>query len=242
MASSVTTVSTARHTVASKIVITLQAFVILSLTYWILEEYLNNMYLRQYVGDFLATNGFVIGILGGLLMLGSLSSLMVARRRHGEKRFGSVSLEVTSSASKVKLAAGSNIKASEANAKAVGAFSKPNMDFHPVVAALKADMADRRLSFGSAASSSNDQSQMPSGPSPGVQKTSVLYQFDTSHQPPVTGPRPAQIGVLSPQGTSQDSKPQDATGGTEKAGALVTQRPMPLLTTQQPAGSTVLQP
>lgn len=236
MASSVNTVSTVKHAVASKIVITVQTLVILTLTYWIFEEYLNNMYLRQYVSDFFAANGLVIGILGGFLVLGSLSSSMLVKRRHGEKKFGAVSLEVASSSPKIKLAAEPNAKASEA-------FSKPSADFHPVVAALKADMAERRMSFGSIPSSGNDQSLTPSAPtSIGDQKRSVLDQFAPSRQLPDTGPTPPQTRASSPQQTFPDSRPQGPTAQMQQAEALVAQRPIPLLRTQQPTGSTVLQP
>jgi len=211
-----------------------QSVVILSLSLWFVEEYLNNKYLGEYLNGVFQADGLIIGMLGTLLILGSVSSAMFVRRRHGEKKFGAVSLEVTQSP-KIKLAAEPRAKSSEA-------FSKPNMDFHPVVAALKADMADRRLSFGSISSSGNDQSQTPSVPNLGVQKTSVLDQFTPSHQPPVTGPTPVQIGAPSPQRTFQGSRPQDPTGQIQQAGTLVAQRPMPLLRTQQPAGSTVLQP
>ncbi len=239
MDSSVSTGSTAGHGSASKIVIMVQSVVILSLSLWFVEEYLNNKYLGEYLNGVFQADGLIIGMLGTLLILGSVSSAMFVRRRHGEKRFGAVSLEVTSpsigSAPKTKLVA-------EPSKNQPEAFAKPNMDFHPVVAALKADMADRRLSFGSISSSGNDQSQTPSVPNLGVQKTSVLDQFTPSHQPPVTGPTPVQIGAPSPQRTFQGSRPQDPTGQIQQAGTLVAQRPMPLLRTQQPAGSTVLQP
>lgn len=186
-----------------------QSLVILSLSFWIVEEYLNNMYLRQYVSDYFQANGLVIGMLGALLMAGSLSSLMFMRRRHGERRFGAVSLEITDSAPKFKTPVESNTKMPQTSAK-------PSTDFHPVVAALKADMADRRLSFGSMLGSSTEQpTQLP--PSTEAHKTSVLDQLTPNRQAPTTGPRPGQTG------------------------APVNQRPMPALQSQQPVGSNVLQ-
>jgi hypothetical protein len=224
--SSVNTASTVRHAVASKIVITAQTFVILSLTYWIVEEYLNNMYLRQYVGDVFAANGLIIGILGGLLMLGSLSSLMLARRRHGEKNFGAVSLEITSSSPKVKLLATASTKPPEASAK-------PSLDFHPVVAALKADMADRRLSFGSMAGSGAEQPTTVPVPKVEVQKTSVLDQLNSTRQAPMTGPRPMQTST---------SFAQSPVSRVEQVGGATTPRPLPFLRSEQPTGSSVLSP
>jgi hypothetical protein len=206
LATSVNTAPTIRHALASKVVITLQSFVILSLTYWIVEEYLNNMYLRQYVGDYFQANGLVIGMLGALLMVGSLSSLMVMRRRHGR----AVSLEVTDSAPKIKTPVEPNTKTPQTSAK-------PSTDFHPVVAALKADMADRRLSFGSMLGSTAEQPSKAPAQSVEVSKISVLDQLAPNRQPPA-GPRPGLM-VAPPA-----------------------QRPLPIPQPQQPVGSNVLQP
>lgn len=209
MASNVNTGSTVRHAAASKIVITFQSFVILSLTYWIIEEYLNNMYLRQYVSDVFQANGLIIGILGVLLVLGPVSSLLFMRKRHGEKKFGAVSLEITGLAPKTKAVP-------EPSQKPVESQAKSSTDFHPVVAALRADMADRRLSFGSMLGSSTEQpTTLP--PRTEIHKTSVLDQLTPTPQAPITGPRPGLTG------------------------APVTQRPMPALHSQQPVGSNVLQ-
>jgi hypothetical protein len=207
LATSVNTAPTIRHALASKVVITLQSFVILSLTYWIVEEYLNNMYLRQYVGDYFQANGLVIGMLGALLMVGSLSSLMLMRRRHG----GAVALEITDSARKIKTPVERNTKTPQTSAK-------PDTDFHPVVAALKADMADRRMSFGSMLGSTVEQPSKAPAPNAEVSKTSVLDQLAPNRQLPAAGPRPGLM-VAPPA-----------------------QRPPPILQPQQPVGSNVLQP
>ena len=226
MDSSVNTASTVRHAFASKIVITLQTLVILSLTYWIVEEYLNNMYLRQYVGDVFAANGLIIGILGGLLMLGSLSSLMLVRRKHGEKKFGAVSLEITSSSPKVKLPATASTKPPEAS-------TKPSLDFHPVVAALKAEMADRRLSFGSVPGSGAEQPTTVAVPKMEAQRTSVLDQLNSTRLTPMTGPRPVQTS------TSFAHSPVPR---VEQVGGANTPRALPFLRSEQPTGSSVLSP
>ena len=236
MVSNVGTASATGHGSASKIVIMVQSIIILSLSYWVVEEYLNNKYFGEYLNGVFQTDGLIIGALGTLLVLGSISSLVFLRRMHGEKKFGAVSLEVSSSTPKIKLAAEPKAKASET-------IAKPSADFHPVVAALKADMADRRMSFGSMASSSNDQSQTPSmTPTLGVQKASVLDQFGPNRQSMINSPTPLQTGAPAPQRTFSDPRPQVPTGQMPQPGALVSQRPMPLLRTQQPTGSTVLQP
>src|SRR5437879_10923955 len=79
-----------------------QSVVILSLSFWFVEEYLNNKYLGEYLNGVFQADGLVIGMLGTLLVLGSVSSLMLMKRRHGEKRFGAASQEVTHTPPKIK--------------------------------------------------------------------------------------------------------------------------------------------
>jgi len=238
--SSVSTGSTAGHGSASKIVIMVQSFVILSLSFWLVEEYLNNKYLGEYLNGVFQTEGLIIGTLGTLLILGSVSSAVFVRKRHGEKRFGAVSLEVTSpsiaSSPRTKLVAVPSKKQPEA-------FAKPSMDFHPVVAALKADMADRRSSFASIAGAGAEQPTAVPVSKAEVPPTSVLEQLTPNRQPPATGPRPGQMGAPVPQQPFSDLRPQPPAGpSVQHGGALLGQRPMPLFKSQEPACSTVLQP
>ena len=217
-----------------------QSLVILSLSLWFVEEYLNNKYLGEYVNGVFQADGLIIGMLGTLLILGSVSSAVFMKRRHGEKRFGAVSLEVTApsipSSPKTKLA-------TEPSKNQPEAFAKPSMDFHPVVAALKADMADRRSTFGSIGAAGAEQPTTVPVSKLEIRQPSVLDQLTPNRQPPATGPRPGQLGTPSPQQPFRDPRPQTPTGPSmERAGALLAQRPMPIFKPPQPAGSTVLQP
>jgi hypothetical protein len=190
---------------ASKIVIALQSFVILSLTYWLVEEYLNNMYLRQYVSEVFQANGLVFGIVGMLLLFGSATGLFV-KHRHGQS---TVSLEIKTPEPIVGAAKKEEKK-------------KLDSDFHPVVAALKADMADRRLSFGSMLGAGVEQPSTAPVPSVEVRKTSVLDQLTPNRQPPVTGPKPGQI-VGPPTQRPPLAPPQSAVGSN----VLQTSQPSP---------------
>jgi hypothetical protein len=175
----------------------LQTLVILSLSYWIVEEYLNNMYLREYISGVFQTEVWMFGILATLLVFGSATGLFV-KHRHGQ---GTISLEVKNP-SPVTIPSKVGTK-------------KTETDFHPLVAALKADMADRRASFGSMIGSGTEQPTK--GPADvEVPKASVVDQLTPNRQAPMTGPRLGQTG------------------------APFTQRPLPVLPQQQ-AGSTVLQ-
>lgn len=235
LVSSVSTGTTAGHGSVSRIVIMVQSVVIMSLSFWFVEEYLNNKYLGEYLNGLFQADGLVIGMLGTLLVLGSISSLMFLKRRHGEKKFGAVSLEVTSTSPKINLAA-------EPKAKPPEIFSKPNTDFHPVVAALKADMADRRMSFSPMLASSNERPTTSLAPNLEVRKTSVLDQLAPNRQPPMTGPRPGQVGPTLPQQPLRDVRPPTPTGSRiDQAAGLLVQRPLPVLSSQQPVGSSVLQ-
>ena len=234
LVSSVGTESVVRHRSVSKIVITMQSLVILSLSSWLIEEYLNNKYLGEYLNGVFQADGLIIGMLGTLLVLGSVSSLILMRRRHGEKRFGAVSLEVTPAAPKIKGAVVTSAKPFEAS---------PNMDFHPVVAALKADMADRRMSFGPAPGTGTQQPT--TGPLPRVEapKTSVLDQLTPNRQEPTTGPRPGQTALPFPQHSTHDLRPQPPTGPrVEQPGVPLGQKYPPVPRPQEPIGSNVLQP
>ena len=234
--SRVSTGPTAGHGSASKIVIMVQSVVILSLSFWFVEEYLNNKYLGEYLNGVFQADGLIMGMLGTLLVIGSVSSLMLMKRRHGEKRFEAVSLEVTPAAPKIKGAVLTSAKPFEAS-------TKPSMDFHPVVAALKADMADRRMSFGSVLGTETQQPTTGPVPSAEAQRTSVLDQLTPNRQAPMTGPRPGQTAIPFPQHSLHDLRPQPPTGPrVEQPGALLGQKYPPVPRPQEPVGSNVLQP
>jgi len=174
------------------------------------------MYLRQYVSDFFQVNGLIVGTLGVLFVLGSSSSLWLVKRRHG----GAVSLEITSSTPKLKVSAAPKMKMGTdqiSSVKSPEMSVKPSSDFHPVVAALKAEMADRRLSLGSMIGSGTEQPTRLPSTGTEVQRTSVLDQLAPNRQPPVMSPGPGHMG----------NPPVP--------------RPMSTLPSQQPVGSSVLQ-
>jgi hypothetical protein len=201
-----------------------QTFVILSLTYWIVEEYLNNMYLRQYVNDVFQADGLMFGILGTLLVFGSVTGLFV-KHRHGQS---TVSLEIRTPSPVVGVARKEEKK-------------KLDSDFHPVVAALKADMADRRLSFGSMAGAGVEQPSTVRVPSE-VRKASVIDQLTSNRQPPATAPSPGQMGAPSSQQPQRELMSQSPTGHRVEQGGALAQRPLPFLRPPESTGSTVLQP
>ena len=200
------------------------------------------MYLREYVDGVVQADGLVFGALGTLLLLGSASSLMFMRRRRGEKRFGAVSLEVNPPAApRIKTASQPTAKQIETSSKSSEAFAKPSLDFHPVVAALKADMADRRSSFGSMMGSAGEQPATSPTSSLQAQKPSILDQLSPNRPAPTMAPRQGQPGALSIQTPLSDLRPQPPTSPRmDQVAAPLPQRPMLGIQPQQ--GPQAVQP
>jgi hypothetical protein len=102
----------------------LQMLVIVLLSSWIIEEYLNNIYLQAYVSDMIQANGALIALLVIMGTLGIAGGLLkVLRSTH--KQIGAIISQPQASASTAPMPPS----------------SKPTLDLHPMVAALKADMA-----------------------------------------------------------------------------------------------------
>ena len=187
------------------------------------------MYLRQYVDGVIQADGLIFGALGTLLLLGSVSSLMFVRRRHGEKRFGAVSLDVNPPATPtIKTASKPSANLIDTSSKSSEAFAKPSLDFHPVVAALKADMADRRSTFGSMTGPPADQPRTVPASSLQVQKPSIFDQLAPNRPTPMMASRPGQMGAPSIQAPLRDLRPQQtpASPRADQVGAPPPQRPM----------------
>ena len=103
----------------------LQMLVIVLLSSWVYEEYLNNIYLQAYVNDVVQTNGSLIAILVIVSGLGvALGLFKVLKSTH--RQIGALVNQPQTPSSGL-----------------VGTSSKPALDLHPMVAALKADMAHR---------------------------------------------------------------------------------------------------
>jgi hypothetical protein len=101
----------------------LQTLLIVFLSSWIVEEYLNNIYLQAYVNGVIQADGSLIAVLVIVGALGmSLGLFKVLKSTH--KQIGALvsQPQIPSPAP-------------------LGSSSKPAMDLHPMVAALKAEMA-----------------------------------------------------------------------------------------------------
>ena len=112
------------------IVILGQMLVIASLSTWIYEEYVSNLYLREYVSNFLTAEGWILGVTAVAAALGSLTILFLKRPVKSVEPVETVSTETTIPVLLPRVA--------------VEAREKPGAGFHPAVAALLADISGRR--------------------------------------------------------------------------------------------------
>ena len=104
----------------------LQMLVIVFLSSWIVEEYLNNIYLQTYVNDVVQADGSLIAILIIISGLGAALGLF--------KVLKSTHREIGALASQPQVVTPTPFASS----------SKSTVDLHPMVAALRADMAHQR--------------------------------------------------------------------------------------------------
>jgi hypothetical protein len=96
------------------------------LSYWAVEEYLNNIYFQAYVNDLIQANGSLIAILVIVCGVGIGLGL--------HKRLKSKHLEIGALVNEPQMP-------QVPSSGPVGSSSKPEVDLHPMVAALKAEMA-----------------------------------------------------------------------------------------------------
>ena len=107
----------------AKIIMLLQSIVILFLSFWVLEEYTYNIYFQAYLNDMVQTNGSLIAILVFVSSLGlALGLFKVLKSTHGQ--------------------IGALVNRPQTPTMApIASGPKQSIDLHPMVAALKADMA-----------------------------------------------------------------------------------------------------
>ena len=117
----------------AKGIMLLQTLVILFLSSWIVEEYLNNIYLQAYVNDTFQANAAIIAIIVILSTLGlAFGLLKVLKSTH--RQIGALVNEPQSPTFGV----------TSGSAPLTASSPKPATDLHPMVAALKADLAQQK--------------------------------------------------------------------------------------------------
>jgi len=127
----------------AKIIMVLQSVAILYFSYWFVEEYLNNIYFQAYVTDLVQANAVLIFgvVIAGALGL-SLGLLRVLRSTH--KQIGALASQQTVSAPPMSPGARPGLVSSVPTPSgSPSSGSKSAVDLHPMVAALKADLANQ---------------------------------------------------------------------------------------------------
>src|SRR5436853_369273 len=109
----------------AKIIMLLQSMVILFLSFWVLQEYTYNIYFQAYVNDMVQTNGSLIAILVFVSSLGLALGLFKVLKSTHQQIGALVNQPLAPTMGPVASTFG----------------SKQGIDLHPMVAALKADMA-----------------------------------------------------------------------------------------------------
>ncbi len=159
----------------AKIFMLAQTVTIVSLSLWIYEEYLNNVYLRLYVSDFFQTEGWAIVTLTVLVGVGGLTRLLFRRSKTMERKVEAVSAEV-----KVPVLVAESVKEVSA---------KRDAGLHPAVAALKAELAGRPRAFGTPTVPSAEEPETVPAPKTEERKTVPADQPSARLYSIVTGPR-----------------------------------------------------
>jgi hypothetical protein len=108
----------------AKIIMVLQSMMILFLSFWVVQEYMYNIYFQAYVNDIVQVNGSLIAILVFVSSLGlALGLFKVLKSTHNQ------------------IGALVNQPQSPTMAPVASTPKQASIDLHPMVAALKADMA-----------------------------------------------------------------------------------------------------
>jgi len=109
----------------AKIIMLLQSMVILFLSFWVLQEYTYNIYFQAYVNDMVQTNGSLIAILVFVSSLGLALGLFKALKSTHQQIGTLVNRPQAPTLGPVASTSG----------------ARQATDLHPMVAALKAEMA-----------------------------------------------------------------------------------------------------
>ncbi len=178
----------ARHGRTVMSIILFQTLLIVWLSVWAVEDYLNNAYVRAYVDLSIQTEGWILGVLAFIGVLGSVMGLVVSRNRHA-----STTLDLATTGTTVPISTPATMSTSPTG-------SKPSVELHPAVAALKAELSERRMSLGLESVAAGPERNVR--PSEGFvgQRSMIGTPSSQVIQSPMAGPRPqpAVLGTMPP--------------------------------------------
>ncbi len=208
----------ARHGRALMSIIMFQTLLIGWLSLWAVEDYLNNAYVRAYVDLSVQTQGWLLGVLAFTGVLGSVMALVVRRNRHASNSLELVGTGTTAPISTPVPVPGPAMS------------SKPGVELHPAVAALKAELSERRMSLGLESVAAGPERS--AGPSEGFggQRAMIGTRSSQVIQSPMAGPRPqpAILGTF-PQAVNRPIPPTVIRPMLPSRGSVVPSQTPPVL-------------
>ncbi len=231
----------ARHGRALVSIILFQTLLIFWLSFWAVEDYLNNVYVRAYVDGTVQVEGWLFGLVAFVCVLGSVMGLVV-RRKHSMRGLEAIStgVETVGPVDPGFYAPASASAVVSTSPTVAVVSSRPSVELHPAVAALKAELSEARMSLGLQTVASTSEKLV--GPVARFEdrKTAVGPQSGPAMRPPMMGLRP-QLSVMGPTpqtvirpGSSQmGNRPLPPTVirpmAPLPAGAAPSPRPVPVL-------------
>jgi len=131
----------------ARFIILAQTLVIGFLSFWVYQEYLNNLYLRIYVNNMIQTAGWAFAVLAAIVLLGAVTTA-ISRSKNAKK----VEPEtVETMAMEVETLAPTSTQTPV----------RAPIDLHPMVAQLKADLAGTHMPIESVPVSKLEETPAP---------------------------------------------------------------------------------
>src|SRR3990170_7269499 len=131
----------------ARFIIIAQTLVIGFLSFWVYQEYLNNLYLRIYVNNMIQTAGWAFAVLAAIVLLGAVTTA-ISRSKNAKK----VEPEtVETMAMEVETLAPTSTQTPV----------RAPIDLHPMVAQLKADLAGTHMPIESVPVSKLEETPAP---------------------------------------------------------------------------------
>jgi hypothetical protein len=123
-----------------------QSLVILWLANWAIGDYLNNQYVRAYVDGTIQANQLMIFGVFALAIIGSIGGVWFKRR--GRSSIELVNVQGSGKISTPVVSANMGGSSGATSTPSPAVSSGPSVELHPAVAALKAEMSERRVALG----------------------------------------------------------------------------------------------
>jgi len=179
----------------ARFIILAQTLVIGFLSFWVYQEYLNNLYLRIYVTNMIQTAGWAFAVLAAIVLLGAVTTA-ISRGKNAKKAEPEIVETLT-------------MEVETLTPTPMQTVVSPPIDLHPMVAQLKADLAGTHMPIESVPVPKLEETPAPTG----VQPTATTYP-----PAPPTQPTPSTviIGMVPVQKKEEKQIPAEEKHTEEK--------------------------